>query len=81
MCNIYYDTDTYDLRRNSLEKPNYKEKLRLRSYGVPGENDNVFLEIKKKYDHTVFKRRISLKLHEYYLFIDLFYVFYNNTIN
>jgi len=64
ICNIYYDTDTYDLIRNSLEKPSYKEKLRLRSYGVPGENDNVFLEIKKKYDHTVFKRRISFKLHE-----------------
>lgn len=64
ICNIYYDTDKYDLIRNSLEKPQYKEKLRLRSYGVPGENDNVFLEIKKKYKKTVFKRRISLKLKE-----------------
>lgn len=64
ICNIYYDTDKYDLIRTSLEKPQYKEKLRLRSYGVPGENNNVFLEIKKKYKKTVYKRRISLKLSE-----------------
>jgi len=35
ICNIYYDTDIYDLIRNSIEKPSYKEKLRLRSYGIP----------------------------------------------
>lgn len=64
ICNIYYDTDTYELIRNSIEKPNYKEKLRLRSYGIPRNNDNVFLEIKKKHDSTVFKRRISLTLKE-----------------
>lgn len=62
ICSIYYDTDKYDLVRNSIGKPKYKEKLRLRSYGVPGCNDSVFLEIKKKYDGVVFKRRISLTL-------------------
>lgn len=64
ICNIYYDTETFDLIRNSIEKPSYKEKFRLRSYGVPGEDSMVFLEIKKKYGHTVFKRRISLSLNE-----------------
>ena len=64
ICNIYYDTDTYDLIRNSIDKPKYKEKLRLRSYGVPNDNSKVFLEIKKKYNNTVFKRRISLSLQE-----------------
>lgn len=64
ICNIYYDTETFDLIRNSIEKPSYKEKFRLRSYGVPGDDSKVFLEIKKKYDHTVFKRRISLSLME-----------------
>ncbi len=64
ICNIYYDTDIYDLIRNSIEKPSYKEKLRLRSYGIPNKNDEVFLELKKKYDNTVFKRRISLTLKE-----------------
>ena len=47
VCNVYYDTDRYSLIRASLEKPIYKEKLRLRSYGVPGNCDEVFVEIKK----------------------------------
>lgn len=62
ICNIYYDTEDYELIRRSIEKPVYKEKLRLRSYGIPGENDRTFLEIKKKYDGIVYKRRISMTL-------------------
>jgi SPX domain protein involved in polyphosphate accumulation len=64
ICNIYYDTETYDLIRTSIEKPTYKEKLRLRSYGVPGENDRTYIEIKKKYKGIVYKRRIQLPLKE-----------------
>ncbi|MBO4338454.1 MAG: polyphosphate polymerase domain-containing protein [Clostridia bacterium] len=59
LCNIYYDTDDYRLIRASLEKPMYKEKLRVRSYGVPDDNSNVFVELKKKYDGVVYKRRIT----------------------
>ncbi len=62
--NIYYDTDSYELIRTSLQKPPYKEKLRMRSYGIPKKDDTVFLELKKKYDHTVYKRRISCTLLE-----------------
>lgn len=57
ICNIYYDTDNFALIRSSLEKPIYKEKLRLRSYGTPTDDQKVFVEIKKKYDHVVYKRR------------------------
>lgn len=64
ICNVYYDTENNELIRNSIEKPVYKEKLRLRSYGIPEKNDNVFLEIKKKYDGIVNKRRIILPLNE-----------------
>ena len=60
LCNLYYDTDTYDLIRRSIEKPVYKEKIRLRSYGIPKDNDNVFIEIKKKYKGIVYKRRICV---------------------
>lgn len=59
ICNIYYDTDDWDLIRRSAEKPVYKEKLRIRSYGVPEENGRVFIEIKKKFSGVVYKRRIS----------------------
>ena len=62
ICNIYYDTDDYQLIRASLEKPVYKEKLRVRSYGVPGENDRVFVELKKKFDGVVYKRRVTTEL-------------------
>jgi hypothetical protein len=60
IANLYYDTENFSLIRTSLEKPIYKEKLRMRSYGVPGDNDMVFVEIKKKFDGVVYKRRIEL---------------------
>lgn len=64
ICNIYFDTPDYQLIRTSLEKPVYKEKIRLRSYGVPKEEDTVFLELKKKYDGVVYKRRVPMTLRE-----------------
>lgn len=64
ISNIYYDTDNYDLIRASLEKPVYKEKLRLRSYGVPGKHDTVFIEIKKKFEGVVYKRRITMQMQD-----------------
>ncbi len=62
ICNIYYDTPDYLLIRNSIEKPVYKEKLRLRSYGVPTKDSVVFAEIKKKYKKVVYKRRAAMTL-------------------
>ena len=62
ICNIYYDTPSHQLVRNSIEKPVYKEKLRVRSYGVPNDEDMVFVELKKKYKGVVYKRRIEMTL-------------------
>ena len=62
--NVYYDTAGFDLIRTSLEQPVYKEKLRVRSYGVPGDGDPAFVEIKKKYDGVVYKRRLNIPLNE-----------------
>ena len=62
ICNIYYDTDNYQLIRASLDKPVYKEKLRMRSYGVPSDGDNVFVELKKKFDGVVYKRRVVMEV-------------------
>lgn len=70
ICNIYYDTSDDLLIRRSLQKPRYKEKLRLRSYGTPGMDTTVFLEIKKKYRGIVNKRRIPLTLKEAYDFTE-----------
>lgn len=57
ISNLYYDTPDFRLVRHSMEKPAYKEKLRLRSYG-PARNDTpAFVEIKKKFDGVVYKRR------------------------
>lgn len=60
VCSVYYDDDSYGLIRRSLEAPVYKEKLRLRSYNVPGPEDEVFVELKKKYRGIVYKRRVSM---------------------
>lgn len=57
--NVYLDTDNYRLIRNSLEKPMYKEKIRVRSYRQVGDEDIVFVELKKKYDSVVYKRRVE----------------------
>jgi len=62
ICNIYFDTPDYELIRTSLTKPIYKEKLRLRSYGIPNSADTVYLELKKKFDGIVYKRRIGMPL-------------------
>lgn len=62
ICNIYYDTDDFRLIRASLEKPIYKEKIRMRSYGVPNDQDEVFVELKKKYNSIVYKRRTVMKV-------------------
>lgn len=70
ILNIYYDTEQYDMIRNSIEKPIYKEKIRLRSYGIPTKESTVFLEIKKKYQGVVGKRRIALPLKEAYNYIN-----------
>ncbi len=63
ICNIYFDDDIFSLFRRSIDKPKYKEKLRLRTYGVPEDGDHqAFIEIKKKFDGVVYKRRVSMKL-------------------
>lgn len=62
--NIYYDTETDELIRMSMEKPEYKEKFRVRCYGTPGCDVAVFLEIKKKYKGLVNKRRVMMSAEE-----------------
>ncbi len=64
ISNIYFDTDDYRVIRHSLEKPKYKEKLRLRIYGTPNDAKPAFIELKKKYDGVVYKRRISANQNE-----------------
>lgn len=58
--NLYFDTNTYRLIRHSLEKPVYKEKLRVRSYRKVTPEDPIFVELKKKYKSVVYKRRLVL---------------------
>ncbi|MBE6133924.1 MAG: polyphosphate polymerase domain-containing protein [Erysipelotrichaceae bacterium] len=60
IASLYYDTPDYRLINRSIEKPKYKEKLRLRSYGLAKEDSKTFLEIKRKSEGIVYKRRISL---------------------
>ena len=66
---LYFDTDNRLLIRRSIEKPKYKEKIRLRSYGLANEEKKVFLELKKKANGIVFKRRISTKERDAFNFI------------
>lgn len=64
VCSVYYDNDSFSLIRRSIDAPVYKEKLRVRSYGVPGEDGQVFVELKKKFDGIVYKRRIAMSAAE-----------------
>ncbi|MBO4541362.1 MAG: VTC domain-containing protein, partial [Bacilli bacterium] len=64
IASLYYDTPDYRLIRTSIEKPMFKEKIRLRSYGLASESSKVFLELKRKYDGTVYKRRAESTIPE-----------------
>ena len=62
IASLYYDTPDARLVRASLEKPEYKEKLRLRSYGLATESSPLYLELKRKAEGIVYKRRIEATL-------------------
>lgn len=75
ISNIYFDTPDYKLIRESLDKPVYKEKLRLRTYETPDADSTAFIELKKKYKGIVYKRRVDMS---YLKAID--YLYYNKII-
>ena len=58
IASLYYDTPDYRLIRTSIEKPEFKEKIRLRSYGMATADSTVFLELKRKAYGLVYKRRV-----------------------
>lgn len=70
ICNIYFDTEQFDLIRHSITKPFYKDKVRLRSYNIPTLESTVYLEIKRKCEGVVSKRRIEMTLKEFYEYIN-----------
>lgn len=67
---LYYDTDTYKFIQHSMDKPKYKEKFRIRSYGTPNANSTIFLEIKKKVKGIVYKRRLPLAYQDYLVWVE-----------
>lgn len=69
IANIYYDTEDNAVIKRSLSKPAYKEKLRLRAYGIPDMDSEVFVELKKKINGLVLKRRATLSLRDAYSYI------------
>ena len=70
LCSLYLDTPDYLLIRNSIDAVAYKEKLRLRSYGVPDDDEKIFFEIKKKYKGVVYKRRVSMPKWQAFKYIE-----------
>ncbi len=70
ICSLYYDTPNHRLVRESLDKPEFKEKCRLRSYGLAKPGKPVFLELKRKAYGIVYKRRIETSIDEVNKFFD-----------
>ncbi len=64
ILNLYFDTPDFSLIEKSLEKPVYKEKLRLRTYKTAEDDTEAFIEIKKKFRGVVYKRRVSMPYSE-----------------
>ena len=62
IASLYYDTPDYRLIRTSIDKPAFKEKIRLRSYGIASDSSPVFLELKRKAYGIVYKRRVQSTL-------------------
>ena len=70
ISNVYFDDSNNRLIVNSLDKPLYKDKVRIRSYGNPDMDSDVFFEVKYKYNGIVSKRRIKLKLIDFYNYLE-----------
>lgn len=70
ICSLYLDTPDFLLIRNSIDAEDYKEKLRVRSYGVPGTEKYLYFEIKKKFDGIVYKRRVTMTSDEVWSYIE-----------
>ncbi len=70
IASLYYDTKNYRLIRSSLDKPEYKEKIRLRSYGLATETSPVYLELKRKASDIVYKRRVQSTIPKVIQFFD-----------
>lgn len=81
ICNLYLDSPGDELIIKSLEKPVYKEKIRLRSYGTVNLNDTVYLESKKKYNSVVNKRRTAITLEQAYSYFEKKKMPENENIN
>ena len=69
VSSLYYDTPAFELIGRSMEKPLYKEKLRIRSYGEYDPDAAVFVELKKKFKGIVYKRRVRMAERAAYLFM------------
>ena len=69
-CSLYFDNEQKYIAIRAMEKPLYKEKVRVRSYGVPGEEDVVFVEIKKKFSGVGSKRRIPARLKDFRRYLE-----------
>ena len=70
IASLYYDTPDYRLIRASVEKPPFKEKIRLRSYGLATDDSPVYLELKRKSDGIVYKRRVQTTIPQVRKFFD-----------
>ena len=77
---LYFDTSNFRLIRDSIERPSFKEKLRLRSYGLVGQRDLAFLEMKRKSEGVVYKRRVKLTEAEAFNFMNYKTDGYDNQI-
>ena len=70
ILNIYFDNNNNELIIRSGDKPIYKDKVRLRSYDIPSLEDYVFLEVKTKFEGITNKRRIKIKLSDFYNYME-----------
>ena len=70
IASLYYDTPDYRLINRSIEKPEFKEKLRLRSYGLADDSSPVYLELKRKAYGIVYKRRVQTTIPQVQKFLD-----------
>lgn len=69
ISSVYFDTPEKTMLSRSLEKPIYKEKLRIRAYGEVADDSQVFVELKKKFKGTVYKRRFQCLTNDAYQFL------------
>ena len=74
ILSLYLDTDNFDLAIKTIDRPEFREKVRVRAYNVPKRSTRIFFEVKTKLATNKTKignkRRLIIPLKDFYSYMN-----------